>query len=179
MKTYVAYGFVWALAGALVTLALFFLGFHSAAEKLQSAQMIQLFAGLVISVATIVLGTRARRAEAPGTEPFGYGRALATGVMITLFATIFSVIASYVYMQVINPDMQDLSVQAQIAKWEAAGMSSTQIDAAESIMRKMMHPAIQAAFGFVIGMVFGLIISLITSIFLRRTANGDQPPVTA
>jgi membrane protease YdiL (CAAX protease family) len=182
MKTYVTFGFGSAIAGAILTLALYFLGFHSSPEKIGTAQMIQMIAGTVIAVVFIVLGTKARRAEVPVTEPFGYGQALGAGMMVSLFAVLFGVIFGYLYSQFINPGMMDVAAQAQIDKWEKAGMSSSQIDTAEKMMRKMMSPGLQAVFGFIGGLFFSLIISLITSAFLKRPAEAVQPaepPVTA
>lgn len=176
MKTYVTYGLGWALAGMLLMLVLFFLGFHSSVEKLESAQWIGIAAGLVVAIAFLVLGTKARRNEVPLNEPFGYGRALGAAVMITLFASLFGMVGNYIYMHLINPGMLDLSAQAQIEKWEAAGMSSSQIEAAEGMMRKMMHPVLQAVFYFLGATFFGVLLALITSIFLRRPAVEAAPP---
>jgi hypothetical protein len=178
MKTYVTYGFIWALAGALLTFALFFLGFHSAPEKLQTGQNIAMIVGLIICVICIVLGTRARRSDVPLSEPFGYGQALLAGVMITLFATLFGVLANMIYMQVVNPGMKDVIQQAQLAKFEEAGMSGEQIEAAERMAERLMHPAVQAVIYFVMGVIFGSVVALITSIFLRRPAVTEQPPAT-
>ncbi len=86
MKTYLTYGFYMALGSALVVFALYFLGYHSEPSKLGTAQVIQSVCGLAIGVTCTVLGVKARRAELPPTEDFGYGRALGAGVMITLFA---------------------------------------------------------------------------------------------
>lgn len=181
MKTYVTYGVVWALGGALLNLVLFFTGFHSAPEKLQTGQWVALAIGLAIGVACLVLGTKARRNEVPATEAFGYGRALAAGVMVVLFATVFGTILQYVYANMINPDLQEVAIQAQIAKWEAAGMGSSQIEAAEGVMRKMSHPALQALFQIIAGMFFGTLLALITSAFLKRPAAplAEPPAATA
>jgi hypothetical protein len=126
-----------------------------------------------------VLGTKAKRATVPTTEDFGYGSALGAGVMISLFAALFGIVTTYLYAAVINPGMTDIAMQAQIAKWEAAGLSGTSIERAEAMMRKMMSPPIQACFGFVFGMIFSTIISLITAAFLKREAVTDVPPTAA
>jgi hypothetical protein len=178
MKTYLTYGLAMTVAGALLTLALFFLDFHSDPAKLRTAQWIGMGGGLVIGIAAIVLGTKARRAELPATEEFGYGRALGTGVMIVLFAALFGIVTNLLYTQVINPNFSEVLVQAQIEKWEAAGMSADKIEKAEGLMRKMMNPAIQACVGFLSGMVFGTLISLVTAAFLKREASAE-PPVVA
>jgi len=166
MKTYLTYGLAMTVAGALLTLAL------------RTAQWIGMGGGLVIGIAAIVLGTKARRAELPATEEFGYGRALGTGVMIVLFAALFGIVTNLLYTQVINPNFSEVLVQAQIEKWEAAGMSADKIEKAEGLMRKMMNPAIQACVGFLSGMMFGTLISLVTAAFLKREASAE-PPVVA
>src|SRR5271169_3395189 len=95
MKTCALYGFITALAGAFLVLALFFLGFHSDAAKLTAAQAIGGIGGLAIGATCTVLGVRARRAEVPATEDFGYGRALGAGVMISIFAALLNSLFGY------------------------------------------------------------------------------------
>ena len=173
MKTYLTYGFVMALAGALLTLVLFFLGYHSDPSKVQAAQWISVPALVVITVACLVLGIKARRTDVPATEEFGYGRALGAGVMIVLFAAIFGTIFNAIYFSFVNPDFVDVMVQAQADKLEAKGVGPTQIEQMEKGMRFMMKPPLLAVFGFLQAMVWGTIIALLTAIFLRRPAAPD------
>ena len=181
MKTYLTYGS--AMAGGVFALVmiLYIFGLHSDASKLGTAQAIQMIGGLGIGIACIVLGTKAKRATVPATEEFGYGSALFAGFMIALFASLIGIVTTLLYTQVINPGMNDLALQAQIAKWEAAGLSSAQIERADGFMRLMLSPVIQACFGFIFGLLFGTIISLITAAFLKREAIEvlDEPPATA
>jgi len=179
MKTYVTYGFMMALGGLLLNLALYFLGFHSEVEKFGTAQWIGGLGGLAIVVVLIVLGTKARRNEVPLSEEFGYGRALGAGVMIVLFGALFGVVVNIVYMKFINPGMADLIVQVQSAKFEAKGMSGAQLEQAEKFTRMMTGPIISSIFNFFGGMIIGTIISLITAAFLKRSASAEPPPVTA
>lgn len=181
MKTYLTYGA--AMAGGVFALVmiLYIFGLHSDASKLGLAQGIQMVGGLGIGIACIVLGTKAKRETVPVTEEFGYGSALFAGFMISLFASLLGILTTFLYTQVINPGMNDIAMQAQIAKWEAAGMSSDTIEKAEGFMRKMMSPVMQAAMGFIFGLLFSTIISLITSAFLKREAVDlvDEPPAAA
>ncbi len=179
MKTYAAYGFVWALAGAILTFALYFLGFQSQVEKLPVGNMIGLVIGIVICVVFIVLGTKARRADVPPTEPFTYGQALGAALMVALFATLFGAAFNFLYQHFINPGLQDLIVQAEVDKMQARGMSSAQIETAENIIRKMRNPAVQIVSYVFVGMFVSLLVSLITSAFLKREAApiGQPPPV--
>ena len=175
MKTYLTYGFYMALGGALLLLALFFLGFHSDPAKLSTAQWVQGCGGLVISIACIVLGTKARRAEVPATEEFGYGSALGAGVMITLFAALFGMVTTYLYGTVINPNFTDVMMQAQAAAFEDKGVPADKIEQIQKASAMFMKPAVTAVFGFVFGMIFGTIISLITAAFLKRPASDELP----
>lgn len=173
MKTCLVYGFAMSLAGAVLNLALYFLGYHSDPAKLGLAQGIGSLGGLAIGITCIVLGTKARRAELPANEEFGYGRALGTGVMIVLFGALLGIVTNYLYFAVINPGMTDIIVQSQLEKMEAKGMSGVQLEQAEKMIRIMTNPPIQAAFGFLGGMFFGTVISLITSAFLKRPARDE------
>lgn len=166
MKTYLTYGFYTSVASALLIFALYFLGLHDRADKLGTAQTIQTVGGLV-------LGTQARRAEIPAAENFGYGSALGAGVMITLFATLFGVGFNLLYTTVINPGFTEIILEAQTAKFEAAGMSADAAERATAMVRKMMHPAVQSAIGFFMGLFFGTLMSLVTAAFLKRPATDE------
>jgi hypothetical protein len=179
MKTYLTYGFAMAFGGALVVFALFFLGMHASAEKLDTAQGIQMGLGLAIGVTCIVLGTKARRAEVPATETFGYGSALGAGVMITLFAALLGLFTNYLYGAVINPHFTDVMLQAQADKLAATGVPSDKIEQIQKMTAALMKPPVMAAMGFVSGMLSGTLISLITAAFLKRPAGenlADAPP---
>ena len=182
MKTYLTYGFAMAFGGALVVFALFFLGMHDSPEKLDTAQWIQMGLGLALGVACIVLGTKARRAEVPATEPFGYGSALGAGVMITLFAALLGLFTNYLYGAVINPHFTDVMLQSQADKLAAQGVPSDKIEQIQKMTAVMMKPPVMAMMGFISGMLFGTLISLVTAAFLKRPAVKDladaPPPLT-
>ena len=173
METYLKFGGAMAGGGFLISVVLFLVGMHSDPAKLATAQWIQGCLGLAIGIACVVLGTKEKRATVPMTEEFGYGSALGAGVMVTLFGALIGLVTTILYMQVINPGFGDVIMQAQVAKWEAMGMSGARIEQAEGMMKKMMSPPIQAAFGFLGGMLFGTIISLISAEFLKRAAVED------
>jgi len=173
MKTYVTYGFFMALGGMILTLALYFLGFHSDPAKFSTAQWIGSIGGLAIGITVLTLGIKARRAEVPATEEFSYGNAVAAGVAITLFGALFGIVTNCLYFQVINPGMSEIIVQAQLDKMEAKGMSGAQLEQAEKGIRFFMKPAITAVVGFVAGLFWGTIISLVAAAFLKRKATEE------
>jgi hypothetical protein len=168
MKTCALYGFISALSGAFLILILFFTGFHSDPAKLTAAKWIGGVCGLAIGVSCMVLGVKARRAEIPANEEFGYGKALGAGFQISVFSAIFSAIFSYAYNAFINPGFADLMVQDSMAKMEASGMSSDRIEKAEAGMRMFMGPVPQAVSTLIGGVVFGLIIALLVAAVLKR-----------
>jgi Protein of unknown function (DUF4199) len=180
MKTCALYGFFAALAGAFLNLILFFAGFHSDPAKLAAAGIIGLVAGLAIGVTCTVLGVKARRAEFPATEEFGYGRAFVAAFQVSLVASFLSSIFTYCYDAFINPAFLDMMVQDKLAKLEASGASSDQLEKAQAGMNFVMHPVPQAIFAFVGGIIFGLIIALIVAACLKRPAQAPalapQPP---
>lgn len=178
MKIPLLYGLYMTLAGFLLTLALYFLGFHADAAKLQQAQWVSNIGLLVICVTFLVLGTKAQRAQIPTTDDFGYGRALWTGVKIAFFAALFGIVTNFLYTRVINPHFTEVIIQAQLDKMEAKGMSSAQMEQAEKGVRFFMGPIMMSCFVFIGGIFWGTILSLITAAFLKRKATGVQPEPT-
>jgi hypothetical protein len=179
MKTPALYGFFSALAGAFLNLILFFTGFHSDPAKLGTATLIGGIGGLAISVTCIVLGVKARRDEVPANEEFGYGRALGAGFQVGLVASFLSAIFTYCYYAFINPAFVDIVVQDKIAKLEAKGMPSDQLEKAQAGMRMFMGPVPQAVVVVIAGTILGLIIALIVAAVLKRPAQPAGPPPLA
>ncbi|HZP59858.1 MAG TPA: DUF4199 domain-containing protein [Opitutaceae bacterium] len=178
MKTYLTYGFLLALANAILTLIFYLLGFHSDPEKLRLAQIVAAIASPVITITGLVLGMRARRAAAPATEEFSYGRALGAGMMVTLFAALFGTIFYYVYLRFINPDFTDVIMQAETAKLEAKGVSGAKLEQAQNFMRMFLQPGMQIVVGFIGTVIWGTVISLVAAAFVKRPALPPATPVT-
>jgi hypothetical protein len=175
MKTTFIYGLSMAIAGTLMNFAFYFLGFHDSPEKIGTGQMIGLLGGMVITIGGLVLAVKARRSEIPDQEDFGYGRALGAGVLTSLWASIFGSISNFVYMGFINPGMQEVIVESEIAKLEAKGVSMEQIDQAEGMIRMMTSPAASGIMGFIGAFIISVIISLIIAAILKRPAQDSVP----
>jgi hypothetical protein len=177
MKTCSLYGFILALASVLLTLALYFLGFHSDPAKLTATKMIAGFGGLVIAVAVTTLGVKARRAEVPESEEFGYGGALGAGALISLVAAVLNAAFVYAYYAFINPGFSEILLQDAMDKAQAKGASGAQLDQVERFTRFMMGPGAQCVTTLIFGFIFGFIISLIVAAFLKRAAPAGPPKV--
>jgi predicted permease len=170
MKTCFLYGFISALAGAFLTLILYFLGFHSDPSKLTAAGWIGGLFGLAVTVVCLALGVRTRRDETPKDAPFGYGSALGAGMLITVVSSLLSTIFTYAYYAFINPAFAEIVLQDKLAKLEASGMSGDRLEKMEAMNRWMMTPVPMAVTALIILIVIGFIISLIVAGILKRPA---------
>jgi len=183
MKTSLTYGFIAALIAALISMGSYFAGWHDTPEKLDTAHNVGMLLGTVAGIVCLVLGMKEKRALTPADKNWGYGSALATGVMIGLFAALIGSIYSYCYFSLINPHITDVIYQAQVAKMEAKGMSLDQIERAEPMMRKFMSPVVMTISGFVMTLVFNTVLSLIVAAFLKNRPAGAsfvaEPPVAS
>jgi hypothetical protein len=177
MKTSSLYGFISALAGALLVLVLYFLGYHSDPAKFTSSKWIAACIGLAIVVVVMVLGVRARRSETPQGKGFGYGTALLAGFQIALVSSVLSAAFVFAYDAVINPGFRDIIVQDAMEKVQASGMSGPQLDQVEKVTRFMASPAMRSVSTLVGGVIIGFILALIVAAFVRRPEPSIPPPV--
>lgn len=168
MKTTLFYGAIMGFIGILMNYALYFLGFHDSAEKMHTSQTISAILGIGAGIVCLVLAARARRTETPASEPFGYGRSLLACFLTSLWSTVIGTLSWVIYIGVVNPGVRDIMVQGELAKLEAKGLSSTQIEQAEGMIRMMMGPIPQGLIGFCFGLVIWTVISLIIAAFVRR-----------
>ena len=174
MKTPLTYGFLMALGGTLVTFALFFAGFHDSAEKMKSAQWIGGGLGIAIAVICLAFAMREKR-ESRAQAEWSYGSAVGAGVLTGLFGALFGAIFGYVYVAYINPQLCDVVYQMQVDKMEATGLSTTQIERAEPMLRKWISPAVFTVSQAVSGLIMGVLLSLIVAIFFRKPVGPAVP----
>jgi hypothetical protein len=175
MKTSALYGFVSALSGAFLVMILYFTGMHSDPAKLVLAGWIGGLCGLGIGVTCIVLGVKARRAETPADKAFGYGQAFWAGTQIAAVSAVLSSIFTYCYYAFINPGFLDVMVQDKMAKLEASGLSSDQLEKSEAGIRMFTSPVLQAVFGLIGGVIVGVIIALIVAAVVKKRVPVGPP----
>jgi hypothetical protein len=176
MKLPLIYGLGLSIAGAVLTLILFFLGYHSDLDKFETGQTTTSILGVVITVIVLILGLRAIR-EATPDGSLSYGRAVGNGALITLFSGIFSAIFVLIYGLGINPEFHELVRQLQELKMEEQGMDSQQIEAASGMMSFFTGPVFMAMMTLLFSPMMGTVISLILGIFLKRAPVTTPPPV--
>ncbi|HLW30812.1 MAG TPA: DUF4199 domain-containing protein [Aequorivita sp.] len=123
---------------------------------------------LVISVSVLVYGIKLFKTENAGF--LTVGQALKTGLAISLVAGIVAIIFNYIFMNFIDPDFVqqtlDFSRQQMIEKYP--NMTEEQIEASMSISEKFMSPWIMSAFSLMLTLFFGFIISLVVGMIMKR-----------
>ncbi|HVU34061.1 MAG TPA: DUF4199 domain-containing protein [Opitutaceae bacterium] len=168
MKTYLTYGALLALVGALLTFGLYLTGFHDTTDKLKVAQWIGFAIGLPSGVACLALAMRERRNELPAGRTWGYGPAFVAGLATAGWASFFGAIVSYIYLAFVNPQMSDLAYQLQIMKLEQKGVPQERIDAAASMMHRFLTPGVMTISQTIGGFIGSVLLALIVAIFFRK-----------
>ncbi len=169
MSTKFTYALILTICGALLSLLLYFTGFQT--EKLATGQYFQWLGGVMMFV-VLWLGIKAVRDEAP-EKGLSYGRGVGTGTLISLYSGLMSSVYSYIHFKFINTEFADYQLALIRTKWEAAGMSETQMEQMENVTRMMMGPGVQAVITPILVTIFGVICALIIAAFLKRNPPGE------
>jgi len=107
-----------------------------------------------------------------------YGQSVGAGVVIFLYATVISVIFTYVLYKFIDPGLVNKLLAVSEEALVKKGLPQQSIDTAMSFTKKMMKPEIMVISGLLGGVFMGTIISLIISIFTKKEGNPllvDEP----
>jgi len=176
MKLYLTYGFLISLGGAILTMAMFALGFHT--DNIAAGQKWN-WLGIAIALAGIALGMREYRREV-GQGVMSYGRGVATGLFISLWSALFSAVFSVIYFTVVNPGFSEAMVQFQMAEMERKGIPPASIDQAEGMIRAFSSAPAITIMGAVMGVIMGLVLSLILAAILKsKGQDAEAPPVAS
>ncbi|HPE82329.1 MAG: DUF4199 domain-containing protein [Aequorivita sp.] len=128
---------------------------------------------LLISVSVIVYGIKAFKTDNAGFLTLG--QALKIGLAISLIAGIIAVVFNYIFMNYIDPDFiqktLDFSREQMLEK--NPDMPQEQIDMAMNMSAKFMSPMIMSAFSIIATLFFGFIISLFAGLAMKK--NPPQP----
>lgn len=123
---------------------------------------------LVISVSVIVYGIKAYKTENAGF--LSIGQALKAGLAISLVAGIVSVLFNFIFMNYIDPDFiqKSLDFSREQMLTDYPNMSSEQIENSLEISRKFMSPTIMSAIAILATLFFGFIISLVAGMIMKK-----------
>ncbi|MCG2430147.1 DUF4199 domain-containing protein [Aequorivita xiaoshiensis] len=123
---------------------------------------------LVISIGVLVYGIKAFKTDNAGFLTIA--QALKTGLAISLVAGIISVIFNYIFINYIDPDFiqktLDFSREQMITDFP--NMTEEQMENSLEISAKFMTPTIMSAMGILATLFFGFIISLVAGMILKK-----------
>ena len=171
MKIPLTYGVLIAIVNTIVTLVLFFLGYHSAAGKLASLGIIPSVIYFVVLIVGMALAVRARRAEVPEDQPFTYGSALGTAILAGVVSAVLGSLFYFLYLTLLNPEFVTVQMDMQSATLAAKGWNAQQIEGAIKMASFFLRPAIQCVFATIFSAILSVVLGLIIAAFFRRDAN--------
>lgn len=161
-KIALSYGLYLALASILLSVIAYVMGVH-----IERPWWLSLL-GFVIMVLLIIYGLKAFKKENGGF--LSLGEALKTGLAISLIAGLIGVVYNYIFMNFIEPDLvqQTLDYTRDQMVEQNPNMTQDQMDMAMSMTEKFMSPGIMAAMQIIISLFFGFIISLIAGLVMKQ-----------
>ena len=125
---------------------------------------------IVFTAVAVQIGSKTLRDKFQGGY-ISYGRALGSGMLIVLFASVIQAFFIYFFYSFISPEsLQDIFIAMEEGMIQQ-GSSEEDIEMAVSMMKKFTGP-LSIAISTIFGSAFwGLIISLITSAFIKKEKN--------
>jgi len=156
------YGLILGLAIVIYTLLLHFLG--AGQNKVAG------WGTFVFTAVAIYVGTKSYRDKM--LEGYiSYGRALGSGMLIVVFASLIQAVFNYSFFAYISPEsMQEMFVAMEEAMLET-GTPEDQIEMSVEMMKKFTTPLSIAISGIFTSAFVGLIISLVTAAFVKNEKN--------
>lgn len=123
---------------------------------------------MLISVGIVVMGLKAYRTENSGFLTLG--QALKAGVAISLVAGIIAIIFNYIFMNYIDPDFVQKTLEFSKEQMieQNPNMTQEQMDMAMDMSARFMSPLWMSAFALLGTLFFGFIISLIAGLIMKR-----------
>jgi hypothetical protein len=116
---------------------------------------------MVVSVVVLVLAQKNFKDTGDGFMSYAQGIGIA--FWISLVSVIVTGVFSYLYAEVISPDVMERFFDTQREDMEAKNMPDNQIDVAITWTRKLFWPLY-----VFMGMLFGILIALIVTIFTQK-----------
>jgi Protein of unknown function (DUF4199) len=138
------------------------------------------YTAMIIAFMLVFFGIRSYR-ENVGQGSVTFGRAFAVGILITVIACVFYVVAWEIIYFKFMPDFVDKYGSYVVEKERAAGANQQAIDAKVQEMKTLKtqldNPFINAAMTFTEPFPVGLIVTLISAAILRKkvSRNESQP----
>jgi len=129
----------------------------------------------VIMAVVLWLGIKAVRYQSPHGG-LSYGRAVGTGVMISLYSALMSAVYDFVHFKWINPSFTEYQLACMKEEWAAAGTNAAEMDVKTKQLFWVMSPLPHAVIFIIFTVLIGLVFSLIIAAFLRHPAYAGTSP---
>jgi len=163
-KTALNYGVYLGIASILISVILFALG------KQYEQDWKNGVISFVIMTTIIALGIKKFKELNGGFLTLGQG--LKTGIAIALIGGVISIIYTLIFMNFIEPDFMEKSMELARQKMlDNPNLSEEQMEQAIEMQKKFSGPAMIAAFGLIWTLFLGFIISLISSLIMQKKEN--------
>jgi hypothetical protein len=137
---------------------------------------------MIIAFMLVFFGIRSYR-ENVGNGHITFGRAFAVGILITVIACVFYVVAGQIIYFKLMPDFGDKYTSYVVEKERAAGANQQAIDAKvqemKSLKAQLDNPFINAAFTFIEPFPVGLIVTVISAAILKKKKDAVPRPASA
>ncbi len=152
---------------SLVIISLLFYSFHS-----QNSQYQDFFIYLILA-AGIYVGTKSFRDKSLAGY-MKYSKALGSGVLISLFASLILAFYYYIFYKMINPEGIEQYFKIIEDAMFNKGINGDQIETTMKLMKTVTTPA-TFAFGYIFSItIWGTVLSLILSFFVKK--DKEQEP---
>jgi hypothetical protein len=163
-KTVIKFG----LFGFITAIILFFLALTLGQDLSFETQEILGYSSMVVSLVFVFFGIKTYR-DKENNGRIGFGKALAIGMLITLFAAIGFAVIDYIYTSYINPEFVDQFIGHQLKVAETSLSGEELVAKKEEIESyKDMSSAAMALLMFATVILIGFVISLISSLVLNK-----------
>lgn len=129
------------------------------------------YASMIVSLLFVYFGIRYYR-DKENNGRVSFGKALAIGLLISVFAAIGFGIIDYIYTTSINPNFAEDYLAYSIEKLNNQGLSVSEIETQKALLieqtESMKDPTLLAFVMFVTVIIIGFIMSLISALILQR-----------
>ncbi len=155
--------------GAITGLALIITSVISYIFDLQNST-INSFLQYGVIIAGIFIGTRNFR-DKLNFGSLSYGKALGSGVLICLFASVVMALYNYIFLKYIDPEFIGKLLEMIENEMLKQGLPDNQVEMALEMQRKIMTPTWISVIIIPSLTFMGFLFSLVTSIFLKRKSS--------
>lgn len=162
LKNSMTFGAITGMAFIIVSLVFYVLDVQS--------QNIAQFINYAVIIGGIYIGTKNFR-DKFNNGGLTYGRALGSGVLISVFSSVILAFYTFLFFKVIDPGALDKIYEVMEQEMMKQNLPDSQMEMSLDIAKKFTTP-VTIAVGVVLSFTFwGFVFSLITSIFLKKKTN--------